>query len=159
MWWMPQKFVRVSAGVGYASLQYVSYEQRLENHPVISAENKGPYTDPVIPEDYATAKCFYFNVAAGGQMPFDLKKIYLIPAAQIFFGGLTSSNYSALYYGPVGELDLGLKLRYGSSLLFGLGYRYNVPTKSAAARQEASYPGYKAYPSFGAPFVRIAYMF
>jgi len=159
MKYIPVKYITSGATVGYASVKYVSYDKRIDNHPFISSENKSPLTDPVIPEDYATANCINGNIFAGVQLPMDLKKIYLIPSASMNIGGLFSSDYMTFYYGPVGMIDVGFKLKYGSSLLIGGGYRYNIPIKSAEKKAEASYPGYDAFSPFGSLLLRLTCRF
>jgi hypothetical protein len=159
MKYVPIKFIQAGANIGYAPVKYVSYDKRIENHPFITGENKGPDTDPLIPEDYATANCFNANIFAGLQLPMDLKKLYLIPSASMNIGGLFGSGYQTFYYGPSGMIDIGIKLNYGSVLLIGGGYRYNIPIKSAEQKAEASYPGYDAFTSFGSVLVRLTYKF
>jgi hypothetical protein len=155
MKYVPIKFIQAGANIGYAPVKYVSSDKRIENHPFITDENKGPYTDPLIPEDYATANCFNANIFAGLQLPMDLKKLYLIPSASMNIGGLVGSDYYTLYYGPSGMIDIGIKLNYGDVLLIGGGYRYNIPIK----KTEASYPGYDAFIPFGSALVRLTYKF
>lgn len=151
--YIPYKFINLGANMGYASVVQVSSDKRLINH----LPNNNINTAPVIPEDYTKGNGAYLDMHVGGQLPFDLKKVYLIPSANMSFGGLESGDYDTWYYGPMGMLDLGFKLNYDSSLLLGVGYRYIIPIKNATEKAEASYPGHDAYQSFGSAFFRLTY--
>ena len=92
-------------------------------------------------------------------MPFGLKKVYLVPAAHIAFGGMLGNNYSTLYYGPMATLDVGFKLKRGDILLIGGGYRRNIPLKGDEGKAEASAPGFDAYEPYNNIIVRLSYKF
>lgn len=153
---VPYKFFTWDFGVGYTTADVVSYDKRMENHLI-----NGLYTAPVIPEDYITEKCVNFNIFAGGQLPMDLKKIYLIPSAGVNFGASIFTNNISFnpYYGPTGMLDIGFKFKYGNILLLGCGYRHNIPIASDSKRAENAYPDYDAFKPYGTLIMRLTYKF
>lgn len=61
-------------------------------------------------------------------MQFD--KIYIVPAAHLALGGILGNNYGALHYGPMANLDLGIKLQNHRILFLGVGFKYNIPLVS-----------------------------
>lgn len=113
----------------------------------------------VIPEDLTNSVHFRFNTYVGAQLPMDFGKIYLIPAAHISLGGLFGTNYGALNYGPMFNLDLGIPLKTGSVLLLGGGYRHCIPIVNDDTRQEGTYSGFNTYEPFSAISLRIGYKF
>lgn len=148
------KFFTYGVDLGYASAKYVDQTKRLENHGI---NNIG--TAPVEDRDFSKQGLFRFNISAGGQLPFDLNKVYLIPGAHVAFGGMLGSDYSTLYYGPMATFDVGIKLGHGNILLIGAGYRQNIPLKGDEAKEEASAPGFEAYKSYGNLLFRLGYKF
>ncbi|MDR0799196.1 MAG: hypothetical protein LBN18_05510 [Dysgonamonadaceae bacterium] len=127
--------------------------KRIENHP-------GNWNNaPVIPEDFSKASLFRFNTFLGLQLPLDLKKIYVVPAGHISFGGVFSADYATLHYGPMATLDFGFKMKYGSILFIGAGYRRNIPLKSEEGKAEVSAPGFEAYQPYGNLMFRLSYKY
>ena len=148
------KFLSYGADIGYASAKYIDESKRFENHPINSLPDAF-----VIDDDLSKQGLFRFNTFLGGQLPFDLKKVYLIPAAHISFGGMLGNEYSTLNYGPMMTLDVGLKLKHGDILLIGGGYRRNIPLKGDEGKEEASAPGFEAYKPYNNILIRLAYKF
>lgn len=148
------KFFTYGADIGYASAKYVDYMKRLENHGINNIDKV-----PVEDRDFSKQGLFRFNLSAGGQLPFDLNKIYLIPGAHVAFGGMLGSEFSTFYYGPMATFDVGIKLGHGNILLLGAGYRQNIPLKSDEAKEEDSAPGFEAYKSYGNLLFRLGYKF
>lgn len=148
------KFFTYGVDLGYASAEYLDEVKRIENHP------GGNWTDaPVIDEDFSKQGLFRLNGSVGAQLPLDLKKVYLIPGAHLSLGGMFGTDYSTLYYGPMGTLDIGFKLGRGNILFIGAGYRHLTPLKSDEAKEEHSAPGFKAYEPYGNVVIRAAYKF
>lgn len=148
------KFFTYGVDLGYASAKYVDYTKRLENHGINNID-----TAPIEDRDLSKQGLFRFNISAGGQLPFDLNKVYLIPGAHVAFGGMLGSEYSTLYYGPMATFDIGIKLGRGDILLIGAGYRKNIPLKGDEAKAEDSAPGFEAYKSYGNLLFRLGYKF
>jgi hypothetical protein len=146
------RFFTFGGDIGYASARYVDRMKRIDNHGV-----RGMDTAWVIKEDFATAKHFRFNFFAGLQLPFDLNKFYLVPGAAYTFGGTFGTEYVSAFYGQMATLDFGFKLKHGSILFVGTGYRLNTPIKKAETREEESYPGFEAYKPYGNLLFRIGY--
>lgn len=148
------KFLAYGADLGFASAKYVDEVKRVENHP------GGQWTNaPVIDADLSKQTLFRLNMFAGGQLPLDLKKVYLIPGVHIGFGGMFGTEYSTLYYGPMTTLDLGFKLKGGSILMLGGGYRRNILLKGDEGKSEASASGFEAYKPYGNILIRLSYKF
>jgi hypothetical protein len=148
------RFLAYGADLGVASAKYVDDIKRIENHP------GNQWVDaPVIDADLSKQTLFRFNLFAGGQLPLDLKKVYLVPGAHIAFGGMFGTEYSTLYYGPMATLDLGFKLKDGSIFMIGGGYRRNIPLKSDEDKAEASAPGFEAYKPYENMLIRLSYKF
>lgn len=147
------KFLTYGGDIGYASAKYIDEVKRIENHP-------GNWVDaPVEDRDFSKTSLFRFNASVGAQLPLDLQKVCLIPAAHFSFGATLGNNYSTLYYGPMATLDVGFKLRRGDIFLIGAGYRHNISLKSNDDKEEASAPGFKAYEPYNNLVLRIAYKF
>lgn len=147
------KFLSYGADLGYASAKYIDQVKRIENHP-------GNWVDtPISDDDFSKQSLFRFNTFLGGQLPFDLRKFYLIPAAHITFGGMLGNGYSTLNYGPMVTLDFGFKMKRGDILLIGAGYRHNIPLKGDEGKAEASAPGFEAYEPYDNLLIRLSYKF
>lgn len=147
------KFLTYGADLGFASAKYIDQVKWLENHPVITGKPETPATDT----DFSKSTLFRVNAFAGGQLPFCFGKIYVIPAAHIVLGGMVGSGYNTLYYGPMGTLDLGFRLKRGDIFFIGAGYRHNISLISD--KESSSVTGFDAYEPYGNLLVRIGYKF
>lgn len=147
------KFFAYGADLGFGSVTYVDYQKRLDNHLINNMDNA-----PVIDADLSKQTMFRVNMFIGGQLPFDLKKVYLIPGANIALGGFVSSEVSSLYYGPMATLDLGFKLKYGSIFMIGLGYRRNITLKYDEG-DVVSMPGFEPFKPYENLLIRLSYKF
>lgn len=148
------KFFTYGVDLGYASAKYIDETKRIENHP------GGNWVDaPVEEKDLSKQGLFRINGSIGGQLPFNLKKVYLIPGAHLALGGMFGTEYSTLYYGPMATFDVGFKLGRGNILLIGAGYRHNIPLKGDDGKEENSAPGFKAYEPYDNILIRAAYKF
>lgn len=154
------KFVSYGADIGMSMMKTVDEEKRIENHLMHIVTQAGGWENvPVIPEDMVNGVHFRFNAYIGGQLPMDLGKIYLIPAAHISLGGMFGANYGAVNYGPMFNLDLGFPLKHGSVMLVGAGYRHSIPIVSEESRLETTYPGFSTYSPFNTLFLRVGFKF
>ena len=149
------KFFSYGGDLGFASAKYVDDVKWIENHPIITGKPATPVTNA----DFSKSTLFRFDAFVGGQLPFRLGNVYLVPAAHIVLGGTLGSGYDAFYYGPMGTLDLGFKLKHGDIFFIGAGYRRNILLKGQGAKDEASFDGFKAYEPYGNLLLRVGYKF
>lgn len=133
------KFFSYGGDLGFASVKYIDDVKWIENHPMITGQPETPATDA----DFSKSTLFRFNAFAGGQLPLRFGNVYLVPAAHFVFGGTLGTEYSTFYYGPMGTLDLGFRLKHGDIFFVGAGYRQNIPLKGEEAKAEASVPGFR----------------
>lgn len=148
------KFFTYGIDFGYASAKYVDQAKRLENHGINEIQ-----TIPVEDRDLSKQGLFKFNGTVGAQLPFRVNKIYLIPGVHLALGGTLGSDYSALYYGPMGTFDIGFRMKQGNIIMLGAGYRRNIPWKNDEDKEEASAPGFKAYEPYNNLLFRVGYKF
>lgn len=88
-----------------------------------------------------------FNIYLGGALPMCFHgKYYLVPALHGFAGFRSDI---AFLYGPMANLDFGIKLPHGNILFIGAGYRYNV-LKPLFDEEDPGNP-------FNNIFIRISY--
>ncbi|MCL1937915.1 MAG: hypothetical protein FWF52_05935 [Candidatus Azobacteroides sp.] len=143
-----KRFFAYGGDLGYASAKYVDQSKRIDNHIDFR-------TAPVIEADFSKEGQFRFNTFAGFQLPLDFGKLYLIPSALYSFGATWGLEYGSTLHGPMVLLDFGIKLKQGTLLFIGGGYRRNTPIINKEDKASASYPGFEAYKPYGNLLFRI----
>lgn len=151
------RFFTYSAGIGYGKAQYVDDQKVSQKYPELWQQEF-----EVAQDDFSETACFNANIFLGGQLPFRIRKFYLIPAVGWDLGMLWSMDFATTYHGLQLSLDLGYKMKYGSVLFAGLSFRQMNPIKKEWDEDNwvfHSNPRFFKYPNVDAIALRIGYKF
>jgi len=153
------RFFTGSVGIGYGKAQYVDDKKVNGKYPDLGG---GWQFFEVTQDVFSETSCFNANVFLGGQIPFRIQRIYLIPAAGWNFGTLWSMDFATNYHGLQLSFDLGYKMKYGNILFAGLNFRQmnSLEKKSDADNWVyRSHPRFFKYPDVDVIALRVGYKF
>ena len=154
------RFISYGGELGVTKQKNIDDEKLMDNHPMNEVNQYGGWNKvPITQDDLSNDLMFRFNTFLGLQLPMDMGRFYLVPAAHISLGGVIGLKYAAINYGPMINMDLGFPLKNRSIFFIGGGYRYSTPLVSDEDKELGTYANFSSYEPFTTVFVRVGYKF